>query len=189
MRKLFAAANIRTQSLPFTTGATGILFSVGIVLSFPSFGTTRMTAPLADLTRRTGVNALLWSAGNLLTTGGFLAYFVREYRPPGMVLAALLVVPETAAILGLATPWFVARAGDRRRVWWIGQIVARVLMLCVPVACATLGPRSPAVAGWVAVAWWEPLPSRRASASTPCFLGWPIWLHANVGADFSPPAK
>jgi hypothetical protein len=152
VRKLFAAATTRTESLPFTTGPTGIVPVDATPLSIPFFGTTRMTAPLPELTRRVGWNALLWTAGNLLTTGGFLTYFVREYRPPGLVMTVLLIVPETAAILGLSTPWILAWTGDRRRIWWVGQVVARLLTLCVPVVCAILGPREAAWAGWAAIA-------------------------------------
>ncbi len=155
MRKLFAAANIRTESLPFTTRATGTVPVDAFARMFLIFGTIRMTAhpptPLPELTRRVGWNALLWTAGNLLTTGGFLTYFVREYRPPGVVMTVLLVIPETAAILGLSTPWILAWTGDRRRMWWVGQVVARSLTLCIPVVCAILGPRDAAWAGWATV--------------------------------------
>jgi hypothetical protein len=155
VRKLFAAANIRTESLPFTTRATGTVPVDAFARMFLIFGTIRMTAhpptPLPELTRRVGWNALLWTAGNLLTTGGFLTYFVREYRPPGVVMTVLLVIPETAAILGLSTPWILAWTGDRRRMWWVGQVVARSLTLCTPVVCAILGPRDAAWAGWATV--------------------------------------
>lgn len=151
MRKLFAAANIRTESLPFTIRTTNTLSSVVIAPVSRLLGTIRMAPPLPELTRRVGWNALLWTAGNLLTTGGFLTYFVREYRPPGFVLTVLLVVPETAAILGLSTPWVLSWTGDRRRVWWAGQVIARSLTLCIPFVCAMLGPSDAAWAGWATV--------------------------------------
>lgn len=97
-------------------------------------------------------NAVLWSIGNLLTTGGFLLYFVKSYSPPPAALTALLVVPETFGLAGLLTSTCLSGGFSRPAIWWSGQIIARLLTLLIPATAYLCGRSQPQLAAWVIVA-------------------------------------
>lgn len=89
-------------------------------------------------------NQALWTAGHSLTTGGFLVYFGSELGAGAFLIAVLLIVPETAGIAGLAARWVIQRVGNRKRIWIVCSLLARVASLGIPlVAFPSLRPDAP----------------------------------------------
>ena len=107
---------------------------------------------LRRLTRAVGWNAALWSIGNILTTGGFLLYFVKSYSPPPFAITVLLIVPETFGLAGLFTARCLALGISRPTLWWTGQLAARLLVALIPLVAAFAGHTAPTVAAWTIVA-------------------------------------
>jgi hypothetical protein len=112
----------------------------------------RTPPDLARLTTAVGWNAALWSMGNLLTTGGFLLYFVKSYTPPPFAMTALLVVPETFGLAGLLAAQCFAAGCSRPGLWWSGQVAARVIVLLIPLVAGAWGRSAPGLAAWTIVA-------------------------------------
>lgn len=77
-------------------------------------------------------NQMLFTAGDSLTTGGFLYYFAYELGARDFLFALLLIIPETVAVSGLATRWIVQQTGQRKRVWIACSIAARIIALGIP---------------------------------------------------------
>lgn len=77
-------------------------------------------------------NQLLWTAGYSLTSGGFLLYFGKELGADALIIAFLLVIPETVGTSGLLARWILRHIGSRKQVYIWGSIVARLLMLGIP---------------------------------------------------------
>jgi len=86
----------------------------------------------ARVTRRVVWNQALWTAGYSLTSGGFLAYFGRELGATGLLMSLLLIVPETAATFGLISRWVVQKVGNRKRVFVVFSVLARLISLGIP---------------------------------------------------------
>lgn len=84
------------------------------------------------VTSRVMWNQLLWTAGYSLTSGGFLLYFGKELGANAVIIALLLVIPETVGISGLLARWILRHAGSRKRVYFVGSLLARLLMLGIP---------------------------------------------------------
>lgn len=84
------------------------------------------------LTAAAAANQALWTAGDALTSGAFLLFFARELGAAGSVIAFLLVVPETAAVAGLAARRAIRRLGGRKRTWLLGTLAARAIALGIP---------------------------------------------------------
>ena len=103
----------------------------------------------ARVRRAACANAALWVLGNLLTTGGFLTYFVKGLAPPPTAVTALLVVPETFGLAGLLVPQLLGAGVSRRTLWWMGQVVARSLGLLVPVVALALGTSHPSLVDYL----------------------------------------
>ena len=125
----------------------------------------------ARVRRAACANAALWALGNLLTTGGFLTYFVKGLAPPPTAVTALLVVPETFGLAGLLVPQLLGAGVSRRTLWWMGQVVARSLGLLVPVVALALGTSHPSLAAWSIVALVA-LASVAHSLSFNALMGW-----------------
>jgi Na+/melibiose symporter-like transporter len=93
-----------------------------------------MSAP-ADIQRVTRAvvwNQALWTAGYSLTTGGFLTYFGYELGATAFLVSVLLIVPETAGIVGLVARWLIQHTGNRKRVWLTCSMAARFISLGIP---------------------------------------------------------
>jgi hypothetical protein len=103
---------------------------------------------LSRVTRAVVVNQALWTAGYSLTTGGFLTYFGYELGAKGILIALLLVIPETVGIAGLLTRWIIHCVGNRKTVWLVSSLFA------------------PAAARWEFPCWRFPACDRRESI--PC---------------------
>jgi hypothetical protein len=86
----------------------------------------------ADVTRAVVRNQALWTAGYSLTTGGFLTYFGRELGASSFLIAVLLVTPETVGVLGLGSRWVIQRFQNRKRIWIVFSLAARLVSLGIP---------------------------------------------------------
>lgn len=87
---------------------------------------------LPDLTRRVVAGQVLFTAGHVLSTGGFLFYFANEFRPAALLLALLQCTPEVAESAGILVRPIVARLGGRKRTWIAALLLARLIALGVP---------------------------------------------------------
>ncbi|MEW4489745.1 MFS transporter [Thalassoglobus sp. JC818] len=74
----------------------------------------------------------LFTAGNSLTTGGFLNYFIYEFEQSALYLAAIQVAPECAESLGVFTRRILNWFRGRKRLWICGLVVARLTALVIP---------------------------------------------------------
>ncbi|MEX0717863.1 MAG: MFS transporter [Planctomycetaceae bacterium] len=98
-------------------------------------------------------NQALWTAGHALTSGAFLLFFARELGAAGTVIALLLVVPETAAVAGLAARPVIRRLGGRKRTWMLGTLASRAVALGIPLAAFPGMTGSDAGGLWLIVAF------------------------------------
>ena len=84
------------------------------------------------VTRAVVWNQALWTAGYSLTTGGFLTYFGYELGATAFLVSVLLIVPETAGIVGLVARWLIQHTGNRKRVWLICSLAGRIVSVGIP---------------------------------------------------------
>jgi hypothetical protein len=96
----------------------------------PSESIGRIT--LSRVTRAVVVNQALWTAGYSLTAGGFLRYFGNEMGASGILIALLLVIPETVGVAGLLTRWIIHCVGNRKAVWLGCSLIASFSTLGIP---------------------------------------------------------
>lgn len=82
--------------------------------------------------RAIALNAALWTAGNVLTTGGFLNYFASDLGARGFSLAVLMATPELVGLSGMASRSLWRWSGDRRRIWLITTLIARLITFLIP---------------------------------------------------------
>jgi len=75
---------------------------------------------------------VLWTAGYSLTTGGFLTFFGYELGAKTFMIAVLLAIPETVSVFGLLARWIIQRVGNRKRVWLVFSLLARLSSLGIP---------------------------------------------------------
>lgn len=114
---------------------------------------TEIPAALSNrVTRAIALNAALWTAGNVLTTGGFLSYFATDLGARGFNLAVILAIPELVGLSGLASRGLTHWIGDRRRVWLITTLIARAVTFLLPCVGLARGWFPPDAAPWVLVA-------------------------------------
>ncbi|TWT52332.1 Major Facilitator Superfamily protein [Thalassoglobus neptunius] len=84
------------------------------------------------VTRLVMLSQALFTAGNSLTTGGFLNYFIYEFEQSALYLAAIQVAPECAESLGVFTRRILYWFRGRKRLWICGLIIARLTALVIP---------------------------------------------------------
>ncbi|MFO1022180.1 MAG: MFS transporter [Planctomycetales bacterium] len=85
-----------------------------------------------ELRLRVVVSTLLWTAGYVFTSGGFLTYFAAEEGGGGVGMAFFLATPELAGTFAVATRALALRLGDRKRTWVWCSILARVAAIGIP---------------------------------------------------------
>ncbi|TWU14301.1 Major Facilitator Superfamily protein [Symmachiella macrocystis] len=96
---------------------------------------------LDAVTRAVLWNSMLWTAGNALTSGGFLSYFASELDASPIVLAVLMATPETVGIMALAGRPIIRWLGDRKRTWFVCSLISRGALCGIPLlAIPTLRP-------------------------------------------------
>lgn len=97
------------------------------------------------------LNAALWTAGNALTSGGFLSYFAADLGARGLSMAVLMATPELVGLSGLASRGLWRWSGDRRRVWLMTTLIARMITFLIPCVGLFKQSLSPAAVPWVLI--------------------------------------
>ncbi len=87
---------------------------------------------LEATTRAVLLNSMLWTAGNALTSGGFLSYFASELGASSVVLAILMATPESVGVVALAGRYVIHALGDRKRTWLVCSLISRAALLGIP---------------------------------------------------------
>ncbi len=128
--------------------------------------------------RAIALNAALWTAGNVLTTGGFLSYFATDLGARGLSLAVVLAIPEVVGLSGLASRGLWRWDGDRRRVWLITTLMARFATFLLPFVGVFRERFSSEIVPWLLVAILMAAQAAQGIATTLYFS----WL-----ADLVPP--
>ncbi|MCA9075746.1 MAG: MFS transporter [Planctomycetaceae bacterium] len=126
---------------------------------------------LPVVTRAVVISQLLFSAGNVLTTGGFLYYYANAFGPSAFQFSLLLILPELAETAGLFARPVAARVGSRKRTWLACLLMGRMFALGVPLMSLpviTTGVEWPfeSIIGWVA--FWYVL----QGIAYACFISW-----------------
>ena len=88
------------------------------------------------------VNSLLWTAGNGLTTGGFLNFFAIELGASASLLGLIAATPETLGISGLATRPLLRWGIQRKSLFLLTSLLARAVSLTIPLLACQFS-------------WWE----------------------------------
>ena len=83
-----------------------------------------------------------YTAGDALSGGLFLAYYLESLSGSLLSISLLLVLPETVAVAGLLGQSLVRQLGSPKRVWLLFAVVARLAGLAI----AALGTRPDAAA-------------------------------------------
>ncbi len=105
-----------------------------------------------DVTRAVVIAQVLFTAGNVLTSGGFLYYFVNSLGPSAWMYSLLMITPEMSETASLWTRTVIARLGSRKKTWLIFLLLARFFALGVPaMAFDTLRPDDTEKAFWIIV--------------------------------------
>lgn len=86
----------------------------------------------APVLRRIIGHYLLWTAAQVLTTGGFLSYFALELGSTSSSLALVLAVPELSGIFALPVRQVLSWLGGRKRVCLVCGMLSRFVMLGIP---------------------------------------------------------
>lgn len=84
------------------------------------------------VTRLVIISQVLFTAGHSLTTGGFLSYFIYEFEPSAMFMAAIQIAPETSEAMSFVTRYLLAVVPSRKWVWVATLLVARISALMIP---------------------------------------------------------
>ncbi len=127
---------------------------------------------LQQTTRAVLLNSMLWTAGNALTSGGFLSYFASELGASSFVLAVLLATPETVGITALAGRFLIDALGDRKRTWLICSLISRAALLGIPLLAIPQLRPSGVDPVWVMIAFLAVAQSAQAVA----FVAYFSWL-------------
>jgi Na+/melibiose symporter-like transporter len=77
---------------------------------------------------------MLFTAGHSLTMGGFFYYFVYEFDPSPLFLAAVQIAPETSGSLSVFARQLAVRVRNRKGIWIVSLLLARFLALLIPLA-------------------------------------------------------
>lgn len=84
------------------------------------------------MTRAVVWSQMLFTAGNSLTIGGFLNYFVNEFDPAMLFVAAIQITPESAEAFSYSTRQVLRVVHSRKWLWIAGLVMARLIALLIP---------------------------------------------------------
>lgn len=82
------------------------------------------------------LNALLWTAGHALTSGGFLSYLVYELKPAPVQMALFLATPETVGSLAVLSGRVFPPLGGRKFAYLWCTLIGRAVMIGIPLLAA-----------------------------------------------------
>ncbi len=95
------------------------------------------------------IAAVLWAAGNVLSSGLLLVYLARSLGATGLQTSLLQAAPALVGLLRLFTPALILRFGSAKRVCLVTSVVAYVLLALVPIAVGVGGEASLAALLWL----------------------------------------
>ncbi|MBL9082937.1 MAG: MFS transporter [Planctomycetales bacterium] len=98
-------------------------------------------ARLRTALRRSYLAAVLWAAGNALSSGLLLVYMVRALGASGLQVSLLLAAPALVGLLRLFTPALVAGLGSAKRVCLVLSFAAYGLLAVVPLLLVATASR------------------------------------------------
>lgn len=78
-------------------------------------------------------NGLVWSVGNGLASSTLVIYLAVERGAAGMAVSWILAAPQIVGLLRLATPWLLARTGDRRRFCLVNFATSSLALVALAV--------------------------------------------------------
>ena len=87
--------------------------------------------PKARLVATVLVGQMLYTAGDSVSGGKFLTYFVSELTDSVLDLSLLFILPETVAVAGLLVQPILRRMGRPSRVWLAFAVLARLFGLAI----------------------------------------------------------
>lgn len=102
----------------------------------PQLHSTVTPLPMPTVTRAVVISQLLFSSGNVLTTGGFLYYYANAFNPTALQFSLLLILPELAETSGLLARPIAKWVGGRKRTWLTCLLCGRLFALGVPLMAA-----------------------------------------------------
>ncbi|MGC3966736.1 MAG: MFS transporter [Pirellulales bacterium] len=102
---------------------------------------------LRTAVRRSYRAAVLWSAGNALSSGMLLVYMIRALGASGFQVSLLLSAPALMGLLRLFTPSLVVRLGSAKRVCLLTSWTAYLLLAAVPLVLVAFSGRLESSAG------------------------------------------
>jgi Na+/melibiose symporter-like transporter len=117
-----------------------------------SDGLSQRVVDAHDVARAVVLSQTLFTAGHVLTTGGFLYYFANALHPSALLFSVLLVIPEISQGISLWARPVIQRCRGRKRTWLLFFLLARGAALAIPaMAVPSLRPDD-SVAFWIIVA-------------------------------------
>ncbi len=134
--------------------------------------TSELPLPLpAGVMRAVVVSQVLFTAGNVLTTGGFLYYYADAFGPSAFQFSFLLILPELAESVGFLARPLSRWIGSRKRTWMACLLGARLFALGVPLMAAPVLASGDAWPFEILVMWvagWYLL----QGIAYACFISW-----------------
>ena len=104
---------------------------------------------LREAIRLSYIAAVLWAAGNVLSSGLLLVYLARSLGATGLQVSLLQAAPALVGLLRLFTPALILRFGSAKRVCLQTSVVAYALLALVPIAVGFGGKASLAALLWL----------------------------------------
>lgn len=95
------------------------------------------------------IAAVLWAAGNVLSSGLLLVYLARSLGATGLQVSLLQAAPALVGLLRLFTPALILHFGSAKRVCLLTSVVAYVLLALVLPAVGFGGGASLAALLWL----------------------------------------
>ncbi|MBA4016609.1 MAG: hypothetical protein C0483_05425 [Pirellula sp.] len=104
---------------------------------------------LRGAVRLSYVAAVLWAAGNVLSSGLLLVYLARALGATGLQVSLLQAAPALVGLLRLFTPALILKFGTAKRVCLLTSVVAYALLALVPIVVGFGGKASLGALLWL----------------------------------------
>ena len=93
---------------------------------------TSLSEQTKRLSRSVIVNQMLFTAGYSLTSRGFLVFFAADLGASTRTITWILTLPELVGLLAIFTPFVLAWAKNKKRLFIGSSILSRVTSLIIP---------------------------------------------------------
>ncbi|WP_437201141.1 MFS transporter [Planctomicrobium sp. SH664] len=87
-----------------------------------------------EIVRRVMLGQILFSAGNVLTGGTVLNYFLHQFQFLPFLFSILQIIPETSQALSALSRPVTLHLHSRKRIWILGIVLGRLIALAIPLA-------------------------------------------------------